>query len=249
MSNLPVALQLYTVRDILKNDFEGTTKELAKMGYKAFEFAGLYGDKKPADLAKYLKSINVGTAGQHVSLEAVGKPESDAYAYAAALGCPYLTTSLAGQVEKNWKPMIAEVSKAAAVAKANGLQFTYHNHAQEFLKVDGECALDMMFRMTDAKAVQFEVDTYWVKKGGSDPVAYLTKYAGRLPQVHLKDMDPTDGTFTEVGNGTMDLPAIFAAGAKSGARWVIVEQDLSKRPSPMDSARISIENLRKAKLA
>ncbi|MGE4564336.1 MAG: sugar phosphate isomerase/epimerase family protein, partial [Victivallaceae bacterium] len=86
--------------------------------------------------------------------------------------------------------------------------------------------------------------TYWVKKGGGDPVSYLSKYASRLPLIHLKDMDKSDGSFTEIGTGSIDLSGILEVARTSVADWVIYEQDICKRP-PLESAKISMDNILK----
>ena len=247
MAAFHLGIQLYTVRDVCAKDFKGTLKALAAMGYQGVEFAGDYGKLDPKELAAFLKESKLVAAGMHVSLADIQDSNSPSYQYAKAIKSPFLTTSLCGQVGPQWKQTIAEVAKAGAVAKAQGLVFTYHNHAQEFQLVDGKIAQDMMFEQTDRGAVSFELDTYWIKAGGQDPIAYINKFAGRVPQVHLKDMDPVDRTFTEVGAGLMDLPAIFAASKKAGAQWIIVEQDTCKRLS-IDSARISATNLKKTGL-
>lgn len=244
---MTIGIQLYTVRQDCAKDFKGTLSAIAKMGYKSLEFAGNYGNMAPQELAAFVSSLKLTTAGLHVSLEDIANPQSMTYAYATALKAPHLTTSLAGHVAKDWKGIIPKVAEASAVAKSKGFQFTYHNHAQEFEKIDGIYAQDMLFQQTDPKTVHFELDTFWIAKGGENPVSYITKYAGRLPEVHLKDMDPSDKSFTEIGNGTMDLPAIFEASKKAGARWMIVEQDSGKR-AMMESAEISIRNLKDRKL-
>ena len=96
--------------------------------------------------------------------------------------------------------------------------------------------------------MQAQLDVFWIKAGGQDPADYIRKYPSRVPQVHLKDMDPVDSSFTEVGEGLIDMPGIYDAARQVGAKWMIVEQDACKRP-PLESARISIENLQKASLA
>lgn len=248
MSKIPVGIQLYTVRQAAAKDFKGVLKELAAMGYKGVEFAGNYGGMEPADLAAFLKEVGLKCCGQHVGANDIATAGSKPYAYAKALGCPYLTTSGAGQVEKDWPGTIELYKKCGKVAKENGCVFTYHNHAQEFIKFDGVYAEDMLFQKTDPTEVQGELDTFWIRKGGPDPVAYIAQYPGRVPQIHLKDMNPITCVFTEVGTGLMDLKAIFKVGKEVGAKWVIVEQDICPGPE-LDSARIAIENLKKAKLA
>jgi len=247
MKRIPLAIQLYTVREDLKQDFKGVLKALADLGYQGVEFAGNYGGMKADELGAFLKSLGLACCGIHAPLAQVLDPDSETYAYAKGLRSPFVTTSLAGEVAKDWLGTIPKVQKAGETARAAGVTFTYHNHAQEFQKIEGKYALDLLFEKTTPDAVKAQLDTYWIKKGGADPVPYIRKYAGRVPQVHLKDMDPSDQSFTEVGAGLMDLPAIFAAAADAGARWIIYEQDTCKRPR-LESARISIENLRKAGL-
>lgn len=253
MSNkqFPIGIQLYTVRDACQADFKGTLKAIAAMGYDAVEFAFVYGGMQPQELADFVKSLKLKTAGMHVSLEDIANANSESYRYAAALKSPCITTSLAGEVEKDWVATVKKVDIAGRVALSKGVVFTYHNHAQELSKIavaKGKTALDYMRENTDPKAVQFELDTYWIKKGGQDPVATIQNFKGRAKQIHLKDMDPTDSSFAEVGTGLMDLPGIFKAAKAAGSEWVIVEQDTCKRPA-LESAKISIDNLKKAGLA
>ncbi|MFO7534268.1 MAG: sugar phosphate isomerase/epimerase [Kiritimatiellia bacterium] len=248
MAKIPVGIQLYTVRQSLDLDFKGTLKQLAEMGYKGVEFAGNYGNMEPAELAAFLKELGLKCCGQHVSANDIGNPEHKVYAYAKALRCPYLTTSGAHLVEKDWAGTIEVYRKCGATAKSKGCMFTYHNHAQEFKTFDGVYAEDMLLQKTDPTEVFAELDTFWIRKGGPDPVAYIAQYAGRVPQIHLKDMNPLTCVFTEVGNGLMDLKAIFKIGKKVGAKWVIVEQDTCPGPE-LESARTSITNLKLARLA
>ncbi len=242
-----IGIQLWTVRDALQEDFKGTLKALAGMGYHGIEFAGNYGGMKPRELAVFLQGIGLQTAGMHTSLDEILNPCSDTYAYARALNGSFLTTSLCGEVEKDWTATVDHMVAAGAAAFAQGFTFTYHNHAEELAEVNGIIALDQVLARPGA-LVQFEIDTYWIKKGGKDPVSFIRRYSGRVPQVHLKDMDRADGTFTEVGYGLMDLPAIFKAIETSGTRWLIVEQDTCKRPA-LDSARMSMDTLMKAGIA
>ncbi|MHC4714884.1 MAG: sugar phosphate isomerase/epimerase family protein [Planctomycetota bacterium] len=243
MDGIPLGIQLFTVREQLTEDFRGTLSVLAGMGYRGVELGGNFGDMSPDELAGFLQSLGLTTCGLHSSVEALQDPGSAPYEYAAALGSKHVTTGLLSEVERDWAAAIENVARAAKVAAEKGFTFTYHNHAQEMATVDGGVAIDVLAARTDPDTVQFELDTYWVKKGGYDPVAYIRKYAGRLPQLHLKDMDPSDGSFTELGEGLMDLAAIFAAARDAGVQWMIYEQDRWKRPA-LESCRMSIENLK-----
>ena len=244
---MKIGIQLYTVREALNEDYKGVLAKLAKLGFNGFEFAWNYGDMSPDELAAFLKELNVEACGMHAPIDGMLDENNDNYAYAKAIGCKYITTSLCGEVAKDWMGTIDKLGEAAKVAQKNGMTVTYHNHAQEFDKIDGKYALDILYDKLDASLVKAELDTYWIKKGGEDPVSYLTKYADRLPQIHLKDMDATDGSFTEIGEGLMDLPGIFEVGNKAGSEWIIYEQDVCKRAA-VESAEISINNLKKAGL-
>ena len=245
MKDFKLGIQLYTVREPLKEDFKGVLRELAAMGYQGMEFAGMYGDMEPAGLAAFLKEIGVSACGMHVSLDAVLNSGDKCYQYAKAIGCKYLVTSLCSNFIKDFDILVEKCSEAGRVAVANGMVFTYHNHAQEFEAINGGIALDLFYARTSPQLVKAELDTYWIKKGGSDPVAYLTKYAARLPLIHLKDMDKTDGSFTEVGTGVLDLKGVLEVARTSAAGWVIYEQDVCKRPQ-LESAGISLNNIQAA---
>ncbi len=239
--NIPVGIQLYTVREDCQKDFKGTLKALAAMGYQGVEFAWYYGGMAPRDLACYLHSLGLHAAGFHASLEEILNPSSETYAYARSLNGTFVTTSLAGEVLKNWPAALDRMAQAAEVAFSQGFVFTYHNHDAEMTLLDGVIAEDMA--LARHALIQFELDTYWIRKGGQDPVTMIRRYAGRTPQVHLKDMDAGDQSFAEIGRGALDLPGILAAAEEAGARWIIVEQDVCKRPA-LESARISIEYLK-----
>jgi sugar phosphate isomerase/epimerase len=245
---LKIGIQLYTVREALKEDFEGVIERLAEIGYDGVEFAWNYGGKTPKQLAAFLKKTGIACCGLHGPLDEVVDPESKAYAYANAVGCKYVTTSCAGMVQKDWDGAIRQIRKAGTAARKAGVQFTYHNHAQEFARVNRKTALDLLYESTGKKAVQAELDTYWIKKGGADPVKYIRKYKGRVPQVHLKDMDKKTGDFAVVGTGLMDLPKIFKAAEYVGAEWVIYEQDKTQGPA-LEAAEKTYRNLAKAGLA
>jgi len=243
---MTLGLQLFTVREELKKDFRGTLEEVARMGYEAVE-TGPVAEMEPKEYARFLKSIGLKAAGVHSGVNDFLDAGGRGYAYAKALRAPFVTVSAMHEVEKDWSGTIEKISRAAVVARMKGFQFTYHNHHTEFIRFDGKYALDILAERTDPKLVQLELDTYWIKRGGEDPVAYIRRYKGRVPHIHLKDMDPADLSFTEVGNGNMDLPAIFDAAVYAGAKWIIVEQDRWKGTG-LESARISIENLKKAGL-
>ena len=248
MPDLPIALQMYTVRDDAARDFAGTLRRVAEIGYRSVELAG-YGDLTAAELRKVLDDLGLRVAGSHAGIDALETSLERVIEDNRVLGnqyvvCPYLPAERR-QDASAYREVANALTEIGARLKQAGLQFAYHNHDFEFQWFDGASGYDIMMESSDPDLVQIELDTFWVKRAGQDPAAYLRKYAGRVPLIHLKDM--TEGpnpTFAEVGEGTMDFQAIFAEAETAGAQFYVVEQDVCQRP-PLESVRISFENLRR----
>jgi sugar phosphate isomerase/epimerase len=249
MPSIPVALQLYTVRDATAEDFVGAVKQVAQMGYEGVEIAGNMGGMSPAELRDFLGDLDLGVAGSHIGIDALEGNLTQVIDDNLTLGNPWIVCPWMPEDRRKdadgWRSVAALMSRIGAKVKAAGLQLCYHNHSFEFQRFDSETGFDIFYAAADPDLVKAEIDTYWVQHGGGDPAATIERFAGRAPLVHLKDMTPGDSpTFTEVGNGILDFAAIFAASEKAGVEWYIVEQDTCARPS-IESARISFENLRK----
>lgn len=252
MRSYSVGIQLYTVRESLQKDFKGTLKKLAEMGYEGVEFAFDLGGLSPEELQEYLDRISLKAAGvMGRNVEQLLDPENELYEYAKALGVKYITLSAAGEVAKDWKKTVKDLENCGKVAREKGLQFTYHNHYQEFAEIDGKFALDFLYESTSPEYVKCEIDTYWVRCADVDPVEYIKKYAGRTPEIHVKDMTEEFSKqpekkgpqgVVELGNGIIDFTKVAALANQIGAEWLLYEQD--KCPGEeLESARISIENL------
>lgn len=246
MARLPIALQMYTLRDLTAKDFAGTFREVSSMGYDGVEFAGT-GGLSAKEMKTLLDDLNLRPAGSHIGLDVLEKDLNSAIDYNLAIGNPFIVCPFLPQerrADADGYRAIAELfNKIGAECKRQGIGFAYHNHAFEFEKFDGVYGLDLLYGNTDPELVKAEVDTYWVLYGGEDPAAFLRKMAGRCPLVHLKDMEAgTERDFAPVGTGVLPLNAIADAAPVAGAQWYIVEQDRCKLP-PLESVRISINNL------
>src|SRR4030095_9269935 len=122
----------------------------------------------------------------------------------------------------------------------------YHNHNFEFDKFGGKTGLEIILENTAAHLVVAEIDVYWVKFAGADPVALIEKWGERVRILHLKDMaQGTEKRFAPVGTGTIDFKAILAAAEKNNVRYGIVEQDKTYDMTPMEAIQISLSNLKK----
>jgi sugar phosphate isomerase/epimerase len=242
---IPVALQLYSVREESAKDFAGTLAKVAEMGYAGVEFVG-YGGLSAGQLKGHMERLKLFPVGSHVSLEMLEKDLDGVIAYCVEIGNPYVVCP--------WAPIadLDSVKKFAVLfnsygerLQAAGLEFCYHNHSHEFTTVNGRYALDLLFEETDPSLVEIEFDTCWIYSAGADPVKYVQKYGGRCPLVHVKDLKaPGTKETTEVGTGVVDIKGIVRQAEKSGVDWLIVEQDQSSLPA-LESVRLSFANLKK----
>ncbi len=241
---IPIALQLYTLRDLTQKDFTGTLKQVANIGYSGVEFAG-YGSMKALELKKLLTDLNLKPAGSHVSVDTLVKDLDAVIDYNLGIEnefiiCPWQKY----EKKEDFLEFAKTLNDVGERCKKHGLHLCYHNHAHEFVKVDDHYGLDLLFENTKSDLVGFEIDTYWVKYAGEDPVKYIKRFGMRTPLLHIKDMEKVGRDFTEIGNGTMNIKGIVSAAKSTGVKWLIIEQDKCKI-DPLESAKISFENLRK----
>ena len=246
--SFPVAIQVYSVRDDAAKNLRGTLEQIKEMGYDGVEFAGLYGHT-PEEVRSMCEEIGLIPISAHVPyLDMLKNPEGVLGQY-ATIGCKYVAVPYLTPEYRPGTPNFAEVIKnvemLGGVAKKLGMTLLYHNHDFEFLKINGEYALDILYDSVPADLLQTELDMCWVNVGGENPSDYLRKYSGRSPVVHLKDFAgsksenmyeligiekkveaaPQKFEFRPVGSGKQDFPSILEAAKDAGAEWVVVEQD------------------------
>jgi len=253
MAKIPVGLQLYTLREETKNDFLGTLKKVAEMGYQAVEFAG-YGDIPASDMRKALDELGLKAISSHVGIHQLETELDHLIEYSKVIGakyivCPWLDKAQL-QDEASFQSLMASFARIGQKIKDNGLVFCYHNHDFEFEKVGEQYILDRMYQAVDASLMQAELDLYWVTKGGLDAKEYLQSYKGRAPLVHVKDMaNDEKGSFAEVGQGIIDYKSIFAIAEEVGVECYIVEQDQCYNHPPLVSVKMSIDYLKSIGIA
>jgi sugar phosphate isomerase/epimerase len=229
-----IGLQLYSVRDSIKKDVPGAVQKVGAMGYKFVEPAG-YADGKfygmaPADFKALCKANKMKILSSHTGRnapDATNKEETmkwwdvciDAH---IAAGAKFIVQPSMGSTAykslEGLKAYCDYFNEVGAKCNAKGIRFGYHNHDKELsTELDGQTMYDYMLANTDPKKVMFEMDLYWVVKGGANPVDYFNKYPGRFELWHIKDKK-------EIGeSGLMDFPAIWASAAKSGMKYGVVE--------------------------
>src|SRR5215475_6937215 len=247
---LPAGIQLYTVKDELAKDFDGTLKRVAAIGYKEVEGAGFY-KKSAASFRKSIEDAGLTLPAAHYSLQELLGGLDAKLAFAHELGLKYIVCSFpfvanpgrfhaekfyeeisAGITMDDWKWNAEQFNKVGEKAKAAGMKFGYHNHNLEFRKEKGVTAFDELLRLTDPKLVTIEMDIGWVASTGNDPAAYLEKYPNRFELLHVKDIragKPSlegEGTgSTELGRGTVDWKKVFAAAKRASVKHYFVEQE------------------------
>lgn len=251
-----IGLQLYSVRDVIKDDVKGTVGKIGAMGYKTVEAAN-YNDGKfygmePADFKALCDASGLNFLSSHV-----GQPAPDStnwnttmewwdkcIAAHKAAGVKYIVQpsmdhsayeSIAGlQKYCDYFNAVGEKCNAA------GIRFGYHNHSGEFKDIDGQTIYDYMLTHTDPAKVMFEMDLYWITEGGKNPVDYFNTYPGRFELWHVKDYRELGGA-----DAKMDFKPIFENIEKSGMKHYFVEVE-QFNTNPIDGVRQSLEFLQNA---
>ncbi len=245
---IPIGIQLYTVRDHLKNDFTGTVKKIAEIGYNAVEFAG-YGGLTSTQIVQLLKETGLLCAGTHIGFEALENDLQGTIDFHKEINSPNIVVpSMPGKWRENGLESVTAFAKKmdeyGQAVKDAGIQLCYHNHSFEFDKIEGKTIFDIIFETTHPEFVQIEMDVAWVHHAGVNPAELIARYSDRCPMLHLKDLADSEKTQpVPVGSGIVDIPAVLEAGQKAGVAWYIVEQD-SSTGSILEDIEKSLKYLR-----
>jgi len=249
-----IALQLYTLREPAKADLAGTLKKAREMGWEYVQWSGMP-DLSAEKIRQALDAAGLKAMAVHVGMEGFEKDFDGSAAFWKTVGALDVAP---GSMMKDclntldaWLRGAKRLDAIGARLRAVGMRLSYHNHSFEFEKFPGDerFKLDILMESTGAKNLNAELDTAWVFNGGADPAAYIRKYKGRCPLIHVKDIAaavPAKGKvqFKPLGQGALNWKEIFAAGRESGVEWYIYEQD-GGEGSPFDYARASYEFLAK----
>jgi sugar phosphate isomerase/epimerase len=252
-----IGMQLYTVRDEMAKDFDGTLARVAALGFKEVEFAG-YFDRTPQQVRAALDRNGLTSPSTHVDLATISDRLPQAIEASRIIGHKFIVLPWlddAARKDPNiWQRVADTLNRAGVSAQAAGLQMGYHNHHFEFVPTaSGQMPLDLLLERCDPKLVVFELDLAWISAAGQDPLAYFAKYPGRFPMVHVKGLRkrPAKGAATpieqvmpdiaDVGGDSIDWARIFARSEQAGIVHYYVEHDIPK--SAFDSLKTSISYL------
>lgn len=238
---IPVAIQLYSLRDVAPKDVKGTLRRVADMGYEGVEFAGYY-NMAAEELRKMLDDCGLRCAGAHTGFkELSGDALEKTISTNKTLGNDLLIVPWADM--SKLPETIDQLNAIYPKVKAHGMRLGYHNHKQEFEPVDGTTKFDRIFSETP-KELLVQLDIGWAAAAGQDVPAILRKYSRRIETVHVKEFS-ADKPTAAVGEGSVNWAKLFDILEKETAiKWYVVEQEKFEI-GPMESAKTCIENIRK----
>jgi sugar phosphate isomerase/epimerase len=251
-----IGVQLYTVRDLMKADFDDTIAKVAQIGYKEVEFAGYFGRGRARDrfvlppvqqVRAALHKNGLSALSTHMQYDEIDEKFPSILKVSKIIGLKYIVCHwIPEELRKSpdiWKEAAEKFNRCGEQTTKSGIQFGYHNHWFEFLPVDGKVPYDELLELCDANLVKMDMDLCWITAAGADPLKYFKMYPGRFPLVHVKDLKKlpiltTGGSqnleetvdLTSVGSGIIDWKQIFAQSDKAGIKHYIVEHDRPQDP-------------------
>lgn len=254
MARGTLGAQLFTCRAFCKT-IEGvaeTFRKVARIGYSSVQVSG-FGPVDPNDVALAARDAGVTIAATHVGWDRFLGELDDVIETHKLWGCNHpaiggLPREYHNAGSGGVKRFIEELTPVAQKLAAEGMDFSYHNHAHELVKYgdDDKPWLEILYDRAPAEILKAEIDTHWIVAGGGDPAQWVRDCAGREPLLHLKDfaMDAEDGRrFAEIGEGNLNWAAILSAAEEGGVEHYLVEQDDCYGRDPFESLAISYRNL------
>jgi sugar phosphate isomerase/epimerase len=244
---IPVGLQLWTVRTECAKDFPGTIAKVAKMGYKGVEFAGYY-DRKAEEVRKMLDDNGLLCCGSHTAIDLLSDENfAKTMEFNRTIGNKYIIVPWLDRqklkTKAEWLAKAKVFNEFADKARTQGVHIGYHAHQGDFMPIEGETPWDILFGNT-SKEVTMQIDTGNAMQGGADPVAILKKYPGRSLTIHLKEYSATNNKAL-IGEGGVKWKDVFAiCESTGGTQWYIIEEESGAYP-PLEAAETSLKNYRK----
>lgn len=249
MIQLPIALQLYSIREELEKDFKEILLKVKKMGYDGVELAGTYGLSKE-EMKEYLDQLGLTAISAHVPLEDLRDATEETLSYYQYIGCSYIVIPYLSEEYRyggdKYEPILSDLKWIGAACREKGMKLLYHNHDFEFERTEkGNYALDELFASVSRETLMPQFDTGWVKAAGENPADYLENYKGYCEIIHLKDLTMEgDVILKSLGEGIQDMYEIVKKASECGTKWLIVEQDDHYGADPVLNCKKSIDYLR-----
>jgi len=242
--------QLYTVRKHTQTiqDIAVTLRKIAGIGYTSIQISA-FGPVDPKEVAKVLADTGLTVACTHFAWTRFQKDLDALIEEHRLWRCRHPAIGgLPGEYRtaEGLKRFLEEIPPIAERLAAAGMDFSYHNHSHELMRIGKTTWLEALYAQASPRHVKAEIDTYWIVHGGGDPVAWLRRCAGREPVVHFKDMimTPEGQRMAEIGEGNLNWPDILKACQDGGVEYALIEQDECYGRDPFESLAISYRNLR-----
>lgn len=263
--DLPLGLELYSVREMLPTDYEGTLKQIGALGYREVEAAGFY-NHSASQVKPAMQQAGLRCVSAHYSYDDLHAKLDQIVAFSKEVGLETIVCPGPGRKDpshyhgrpdvftlEDWRWNAEQFNKIGERVHAAGLKFGYHNHTREFKKQGGVTPYDELMRLTDPSKVTMEMDCGWVIVGGGNPIELLRRYPTRISMLHVKDFkwtkssDPESAPppAAELGRGVIDYRPIFEAAARTGhIKHCFVEQEEFDMPA-FESLKIDADYMRK----
>ncbi|MEO8620560.1 MAG: sugar phosphate isomerase/epimerase [bacterium] len=237
-----IGVQLYTVGDLMRQDFVGTVEQVAAIGYKQVEFAG-YFNKQPAEVRVLLDRLGLKSPSTHIGMDVLRRDLPAQIDIAKIIGHEYITIPSLGRSEvpmntaDAWKRVASECNEIGSKVKAAGLKLAFHSHSGEFIDVGGgKTGMDIFISETDPSVFNFQIDLGWARVASQDPVAWFRRYPGRFRMWHIKDFENLSAAQAR------QTDAFRNPGAASGGRGTGAPPALQAgRPAPIGAGDIDFK--------
>ena len=268
---LPLGLQLYSVRELLPKDYEGTLRQLSAMGYREVEAAGFF-DHSPSQVKQAMDQAGLRCVSAHYPMAQLQPKVEEIIQFGKDLGLKYIVcaspmlkdpsrvkdagsrAAREAMTLDDWRWNAEQFNRIGDRVNAAGMRFAYHNHMTEFRTENGVLFYDELLRLTDPTKVTMELDCGWMVLGGKKPADYLTRYPTRFSMLHVKDFKLAGFTpgsapppSTELGRGGIDYRPIFEAAKKANIEHAFVEQEEFDMP-PMEALKVDADYMRALKV-
>ncbi len=272
MKKFKIGIQLYSVRDEMEKDMEGTIKKIADMGYDCVEFAGYFGHTAE-EVRKMCEKCGITPISVHQRNDAFIDDPKGSVDFLKELGVKYCAIPWVDpkRWEEEYDAVVSEIRKTGELFKDSGIKLMYHNHDFELtIKHNGKFVLDSLYEEIPSDLLLPQLDMCWVNYAGQDPIEYIKKYGDVEEVLHVKDFEcknlaagpvyalidskgndgkrpdreATGFEFRPVGYGRQDFKAILKAAEDTKIKYVIVEQDAHPTNTSLEDAKLSIDYLR-----
>jgi sugar phosphate isomerase/epimerase len=255
-----LGIQLYMVNEDMEKDTPGTLKQLGAMGYTQIESyggnKGMFWGMSNKEFQKLANGFGLTLVSSHYNDEPGGFEKQ--VEKAAEIGMKYLICPWKGPQKSidNFKRFADEFNRNGEICKKHGMRFGYHPHDYPYKKIDGQLPIDVLLANTDNNLVDFQMDYYYTVTEGQNPEEYIKKHSHRFRLCHMRDVlkqrlpkSSKEESACDLGHGIINYPHLLSTALDNGMKYFFVEQSRFYHETPLQSAKVNIDYLKKLQLA